>query len=520
MLELAYILRGVEPNSNSATTRPLAAACAPWGKSIGFTDTVSDSREVVDNALFIALAGARTDGHTFLPDVAARGARGALVTYNRALEQRERLAASRRPWVLIDTASPTPRPLLWSSDTGSASGPPPSDLLVLIAVDDPLAALQRLAAYHRGNLTPTVVAITGSVGKTSTKEVVAALLSRQYRTLKSKRSYNSEVTLPTTLMHITPSHQMAVVEIGMWAPGEIPPRPHLGIITNVGTSHLERMGSIDAIAAAKAELLDALPPDGVAILNADDPRVNAMASQCRARVVRYGLSPDADIRADQVVSHGLNGISFRVHAGTDVVPLSVPLPGTHQVSNVLAAIAVAREAGIAWPAIAEALRDPTMNVRIVVVAGHTRAGACTIIDDSYNASPASTRAALNLLAASGTPPQRVAILGDMLELGDIEAASHHAIGQQAASIADRLICVGPRARWIAEAERNHGLAAHQVQSVQTTDEVLPALQAIARPDDYILVKGSRAMTMERIVAALRSAPAPTESQGETRREDM
>lgn len=300
MIGLDNLLYGVQPRA----TRQAVVVPPPWdGRLIG--PVVTDSREVMPGSLFVALAGERTDGHRFLPDVVACGAAAALVSPVTLAALAPDLAATVRPWRLIE---PTQSALL-------ANVPP--DACLLIAVDDPLQALQRLAVYHRQMFTPTVIGITGSVGKTSTKEVVAAVLSQRLRTLKSQRSFNSDVTLPATLLGLTADHQVAVLEMGMWAAGEIRflaalARPHIGIVTNVGPSHLERLGSIEAIANAKAELPESLPADGWCILNADDPRVAAMATRTAARVLTYGYAPHADVRVTDVISYGLYGIELTV----------------------------------------------------------------------------------------------------------------------------------------------------------------------------------------------------------------
>jgi UDP-N-acetylmuramoyl-tripeptide--D-alanyl-D-alanine ligase (EC 6.3.2.10) len=366
---------------------------------------VTDSRAVVPGSLFVALTGERTDGHRFLPDVVAGGAAAALVSPSKLAVLAPDLNAVARPWHLIE---PT--------QTVSLATVPP-DACLLIAVDDPLFALQRVAVYHRQMFTPTVIGITGSVGKTSTKEVVAAVVSQRFRTLKSQRSFNSEVTLPATLLELTADHQVAVLEMGMWAAGEIRflatlARPQIGIVTNVGPSHLERLGSIEAIANAKAELPESLPADGWCILNADDPRVVAMANRTAARVLTYGYADQADVRLLKVESYGLHGIELTVEYHGQQHRLRTPLIGRHHAYTALAAIAAALVLGMDWDAIAAGLREPGEQLRLRVVRGRN---GVTIIDDTYNAAPLSTIAALQVLAQ--TEGRRIAVLGEMLELG-------------------------------------------------------------------------------------------------------
>jgi UDP-N-acetylmuramoyl-tripeptide--D-alanyl-D-alanine ligase len=485
VLRLVHVLHGVQPRS----LRQMPFLPPPW-QEVGFSEVVTDSREVTEGSLFLALAGARTDGHDFLSDVLARGARGAFVVRGEVEARRAVLEANERAWVLLDPA------------TGAELAEAPPDACLFIAVDDPLMAVQRLAVYHRRQLTPTVVGITGSVGKTSTKEVVAAVLRRRFRTLKSKRSFNSDATLPTTLLQLVPEHEVAVLELGMWAPGEIRflaslARPHVGIVTNVGPSHLERLGSMEAIVAAKAELPESLPEDGWCILNADDEQVAAMASLTSAQVLTYGLSAAADIRAAEIVSHGLEGLSFRIDAGDESLAVRVPLIGRHSVHNVLAAVAVGRVLGMAWDEIVAALQDQPEQLRLFVVAG---VGGSTIIDDTYNAAPASNLAALSLL--DDLDGRRIAVLGDMLELGAAEETGHRLVGRRVAEVAQVLVAVGSRAYWYVEEARAAGMADEQTFLCETNEAAIQVLTQMLQSGDYALVKGSRALEMEQIVAAL------------------
>ncbi len=486
MLRLSEVLYGVQPRSS----RQLPHLPPHW-QGVRLNETVTDSREIEPDGLFVALTGERADGHDFLAEVSARGARGALVTQAAVEARREALSATDRPWVLVDPAS----------GAGLAEAPP--DACLLITVDDPLMAVQRLAFYHRSQLAPTVIGITGSVGKTSTKELTAAVLARRYRTLKSKRSFNSEATLPTTLLRLTPEHQVAVLELGMWAPGEIRflagiARPQIGIVTNIGPSHMERLGSFTAITNAKAELVESLPANGWCLLNADDPRVAALAARTRARVFTYGLKPEADVWADAITSFGLDGIAFAVHHADEVDSVRLPLVGRHNVYTALAAISAGLVLDLSWPEIVAGLNDPTAQTRVQVV---TLPNGATIIDDTYNAAPLSVLAALDLLA--DLPGRKVAVLGDMLELGPAEEPSHRAVGQHAAHLVETLVTVGPRAGWIAEAAVAAGMPPRHVIACATNAEAITALAARLERGDYMLIKGSRGMAMEQIVMALR-----------------
>lgn len=464
---------------------------------VAFPEAVIDSRLATPGSLFVALGGEKVDGHDFLADAVARGAKAALVRRDRAaglqLDQ---------PFALVEP-------------TGAGlEGATPAAVL-LIVVEDPLAALHRLAIYHRGQFAPKVIGITGSVGKTSTKEVAAAVLQRRYSTLKNPRSYNNESTLPLTLLQFNASHEVAVLEMGAYVPGDIAllaqlARPQIGIVTNVGPSHMERMGSIEAVARTKSELVRALPPDGYAILNIDDPRVRAMAEVTPARPFFYGLDPVADLWADQIESRGLAGISFRAHYAGDEVVLKLPLLGQHSVHTALAAAAPGLLLGLGWDAIVDGLRDESAQLRLLAVAAR---GGATLIDDTYNASPASSMAALNLLAE--LDGRRIAVLGDMLELGPVEESAHRLVGRRVAEVAQTLITVGRRARWIADEAALSGLPADQIHSLDSNRAAIELLGGLLQPGDYVLIKGSRGAAMEGIVAALQLPSTPTGAKADS-----
>lgn len=485
LIRLDNLLYAVQPRA----TRQVVHIPPSWAdRQIG--PVVVDSREVTPGSLFVALTGERTDGHLYLPDVVERGAAAALVSPAKLAALAPDLSAVARPWRLIEPSD------------GSALATVPPEACLFIAVDDPLCALQRAAVYHRRMFTPTVIGITGSVGKTSTKEVVAAVISQRLRTLKSQRSFNSDITLPATLLGLTADHQVAVLEMGMWAAGEIRflaalARPHIGIVTNVGPSHLERLGSIEAIANAKAELPESLPPDGWCILNADDPRVAAMATRTPAHVVTYGFAPHADVRAVEVISHGLYGIELTVVHQGEQHHLQTPLIGRHHAYTALAAIAAALVVGLDWEAIAAGLRDPGERLRLRVVNGQQ---GVTIIDDTYNAAPLSTIAALEVLAE--TPGRRIAVLGEMLELGSATEEGHRQVGAAAARTADLLVAVGRQAQTVAAAARAAGMAEAQVIVCADNDEAIDRLRSLIQAGDCLLVKGSRGVQMETIVTAL------------------
>jgi UDP-N-acetylmuramoyl-tripeptide--D-alanyl-D-alanine ligase len=480
MLTLRELLLGIQ----ASETRQMPQI-PPLCEQIHFSGAAIDSREVTPNTLFVALPGERTDGHLYLSNAVGRGARGALV-------QRAKLGELNLDpsWVVC---SPDGHGL----DQSAATAP------LLVVVDDPLIALQRLASYHRQLFTPTVIGITGSVGKTSTKEVAAAVLGQRYRTLKNPRSYNNEATLPISLLQLAATDQVAVLEMGCYGPGDIAllagiARPQIGIVTNVGPSHLERMGSMEVIAQTKAELVQALPDHGWALLNKDDLRVQSMQPLTNAQTLFYGFDPTADLWADAFESLGLAGIRFQAHYQGQTVWLQAPLLGRHSVYTALAASAAGLVLGMTWDDIQAGLLDSSAAARMLTVPG--QAGT-TLIDDSYNASPVSSLAALALLAE--LDGRKVVVHGDMYELGHIEEEAHRQVGTQVASMADFLLTVGPRARWIAAAAREAGLATTKMMSVDDNATAIDVLRHHIQAGDYVLIKGSRGMAMEQIVNALR-----------------
>lgn len=444
------------------------------------TDAVVDSRQAIPGALFVAMPGERLDGHDFLEDAFRRGASLALIERDvpehvKVLDIRQGLALE----ALDDLSVP-----------------------FCIRTESTLSALQQAGGHWRKHLNVRVIGITGSVGKTTTKEVIAEVLSRRFRTLKNPGNLNNEIGLPLTLLRLTEGHEIAVLEMGFYTTGEIAllcelAAPAVGVITNVGTVHAERAGSQETIAAGKAELVEALPEEGVAILNYDDPRVRAMEDKTRARVFYYGLDRAADLYADEVVGLGLEGIRLRLHYGKDHLYLRVPLIGRHSVQTVLRAAAVGLVEGLTWQEIVEGLRSGHSQLRLVAV--RTEAGAL-LLDDTYNASPESTLAALNLLEE--LEGRKVAVLGDMLELGPYERQGHDLAGVRAAEVADELVTVGERARIIAAAARRAGRRSVAITELEDSEQAVAYLRENLREGDVVLVKGSRGMMMDQIVASL------------------
>lgn len=428
-----------------------------------------DSRLVRPGSVFVALRGERTDGHWFLADAVAAGAAGLIVS--RAAD-------------------------------GATAYEDLGDVTV-VRVVDPLAALHALASAWRTRFDPLVVGVTGSIAKTSTKEAIATVLERRFVTLRSEGNLNNEIGLPLTVLRLGPEHEVAVLEMGMYVGGEIADlarigRPRIGVVTAVQPVHLSRIGSLDAIERAKAELVEALPDDGVAILNADDERVARMRVRTRARVRTYGFASTADVSAERIESAGGGGMRFILRVGGRHRAVTTPALGRHAVHNGLAAAAVGIEAGLTLDEIADGLADgwsaPHRSELLEV-------GGVSLLDDTYNASPRSMAAALELL---GTLPGRhVAVLGEMLELGDEQGSGHVAVGLAAARVVDLLVVVGAGALGIAEGAVSAGLLPQRVIRVADRDEALDVLRPRLVPGDVVLLKGSRGAALDLLVDCLR-----------------
>lgn len=465
----------------------LEALTGTWleAASLSISEAAIDSRQVIPASMFVALPGERVDGHNYVDAAFQRGAGLALVQQD---------LSARFPTVDLRSGCLTP---------DFTVPQPPFCLLV----NDSLQALQASAAHWRRKLDVRVIGITGSIGKSTTKELTAEVLSQRYHTLKNAGNLNNEIGLPLTLLRLGRGHERAVMEMGFYTPGEIKflcdlALPSIGVITNVGTVHAERAGSQEAIAHGKAELVEALPasPAGCAVLNYDDPWVRPMAEKTSASVFYYGLDSNAHLWADEIVSMGLSGIHFTLHYGSEAMRIRVPMIGEHSVHTVLRAAAVGLIEGLSWPEIIRGLQMGHAQLRLV--ATHTPNGAL-ILDDTYNASPESTLAALNLL--NELPGRRIAVLGDMLELGPYEKQGHEIVGVRAAEVARVLVAVGERGKMIAEAARQSGMGASQVHWAPSVTEVVELLTAMLQPDDVVLVKGSHSLRMERIVSALEVA---------------
>jgi len=444
------------------------------------TEAAIDSRQVIPGSLFVAIPGEKVDGHDFLVDAFKRGASFALIQND------------------VSASFPT----LDLRGGLSADSSLSLDSALCLRVDNTISALQQIARFWRRKLDLRVVGITGSVGKSTTKEMVAEVLGMRYRTLKNLGNLNNEIGLPLTILKLGAGYERAVLEMGFYVPGEIQflcdiAQPQVGVVTNVGTVHAERAGSQEAIAKGKSELIQALPADGVAILNFDDPWVRKMEEKSKARVFFYGLSPEAHLWADQIEGLGLDGIRFRLHYKGETLHTHIPMIGRHSVHTALRAASVGLNDGLSWQDIFEGLSHGHAQLRLVAV--RSSSGAL-ILDDTYNASPESMLAALNLL--DEMDGRRIAVLGDMLELGPYEKQGHEMVGMRAAQVARTLITLGPRAHMIADAARRAGMKTNQIFEFEASELILDWLNKNLTSNDAVLIKGSHGLRMDRITAAL------------------
>ncbi len=450
------------------------------------TEAVIDSRQIIPGSMFVAIPGEKADGHDYIGEAFKRGA-------SFALTQRD--AAADASFRTLDLRS------LPSAESISAT-----DLStpLCLRVENTVTALQQIARFWRRKMEVRVVGVTGSVGKSTTKEMIAEVLTTRYRTLKSPGNLNNEIGLPLTLLRLSHGHQRAVMEMGFYVPGEIAflcdiALPQVGVVTNVGTVHAERAGSQEAIARGKAELVQALPPapEGVAILNFDDAWVRKMEEKTKARVFFYGLSHEAHLWADQVEGLGLDGIRFRIHYQGETLHVKIPLIGRHSVHTALRAAAVGLAEGMNWQEILEGLSQGHTQLRLAAVRSENGA---LLLDDTYNASPESMLAALNLL--DELDGRKIAVLGDMLELGPYERGGHEMVGLRAAQVAGVLLTLGERARIIAEAARRAGMKKSSVLEFEQLEPIVEWLNTNLSPNDVVLIKGSHGLRMDRITNLL------------------
>ncbi len=444
------------------------ATGARWragAKTLTLTGVCTDSRQVCPGDLFIALRGPNFDGNQFARAALEAGASAVLVT--------------------------------------AGFGPiTVSNKQAVYEADDTSQALCELASWYRGKFSIPTIAITGSCGKTTTKEILAHLLSQHFRTVKSAKSFNNAVGVPLTIFSMDRRTQAAVFEIGTNAPGEIAQltalvRPKIGVITNVQESHLLGLGSIEGVLQEKGALFEALPQNGFAVWNADDPRSKRLPERTKAQILSVSCSNEnAQFWASELIFHGV-GSSFRLN-GKD--PITLPLIGTHNVYNVLQALAVCHLMGLDLPTLYAALND-------VPVASHRlerkRFGSIEVLDDSYNSNPGSARAAIRALQGLRGAKRKVLVLGEMLELGQHSEQLHFEIGQELArSGVDYFIGIGRESSQMVRGALEAGMSASKLLFFENTKDAVEGLPGMLRADDLVLVKGSRRLALETIVGAI------------------
>ncbi|MBR2179568.1 MAG: UDP-N-acetylmuramoyl-tripeptide--D-alanyl-D-alanine ligase [Selenomonadaceae bacterium] len=429
-----------------------------------FNDIVTDSRKITEGSLFIALKGEIFNGEDFAVEAVNKGAAG----------------------VIVSTDCPKEKL--------------PENGLVL-KVSDTLAAYQSFARAWRDNFNIPIVAITGSNGKTTTKDLTAAALSRLGDIQKTSKNYNNEIGVPLTLLGLNESHKAAVVEVGMRGLHQIDAlaevvKPTIGIVINVTETHIELLGSIENIALAKSEMVTSIKRGGLVILNADDPNVLAMKDKAAegVKVLTFGIDHEADLQAFDIETDSIT-TTFKVRGIADYT-FKISLLGRHNVLNALAAICAALESGLSCEDIQagfEELETTAMRFQVIEKDG------LTIINDAYNAAPASMRASLKTTAdlAKG---RKIAVLGDMLELGDISESAHREVGRETAKVGfDFLITLGTLAKFIAAGAEDAGLDAERVLSFETHEDAAEALKGIIKTGDTVLFKASRGMKLEKVL---------------------
>lgn len=425
---------------------------------------VIDSRKVEKGGVFIATRGERVDGHDFIPQAVQKGALG----------------------VVCEEA-------------------PEDGSIPYILVKDSLKALKDIAEFYRSRLSVPIVGITGSVGKTSTKEIIASVLSEGFCVLKTEGNFNNEVGLPLTVLRIRQEHEAAVLEMGISNFGEMHrlskiAKPDICVITNIGQCHLENLGSREGVLRAKSEIFDYMNPEGYIFVNGDDDMLCRLKRKGFRKPICFGLDPVNEVFASDVMNRGLLGSRAVIHMGLEVFPIEIPLPGIHMVNNALAATAVGKCLGLTKEQIRKGiLKGESVGGRSHVIS----LPAYTVIDDCYNANPVSMKAAIDLLTmAIG---RKAAILGDMFELGEKEKELHREVGAYAAwKGIDTLIFAGSLSKQMyEEACRNNKKS--EIYYFETKDEMMDSLKEILKPGDSILVKASHGMQFEKVVEFLTSS---------------
>lgn len=430
----------------------------------------TDSRAELSGRLFVPLIGERFDAHDFLPQAITQGAVATLWQKNRPLPEN------------LDPRLP------------------------VIGVEDTLLALQRLSKAYRRALHLTVIGVTGSNGKTSTKDLITSVLSEKFKVQKTQGNLNNHIGLPLMVLSLQPDTEIAVLEMGMSGMGEIAlladiAAPQIGVITNIGEAHIEYLGSRQKIAEAKFELIESLPESGLALLFGDEPLLRELRDKVPCDVQWFGFEPANEIRAVEIRSLGLEGTAFQLDE--DSFTYKIPIPGKHQVGNALAAIAIANRLGMSREEIANGLAKAALSAMRMEVKARRTGGF--VVNDAYNASPTSMKAALRMLSETPDADFKVAVIGDMLELGDLSAKMHFEVGQLAGKLAiDSLVALGAHASDVASGALAAGMTAEQVFVAVSKQEAIEYVErhTSTKLQPVILVKASRGMKMEEVVTGL------------------
>lgn len=426
------------------------------------TSITTDSRTVEPGSLFVAIKGERVDGHKFIPNVMEAGALAVLSEMELDLDI---------PYILVTSS---------------------------------LAAVKAIAEFYLSQLAIPAIGITGSVGKTSTKEMIASVLSQKFNTLKTLGNFNNELGLPLTIFRLRPEHEIAVLEMGISDFGEMTrlakiARPNTSVITNIGQCHLENLIDRDGVLKAKTEIFDYMKTDGRAILNGDDDKLATVKEVHGQKPLFFGLNPDFDFYADEIESLGLKGTKCKIHTPDASFEALIPIPGKHMVYNALAGTAVGTSYGLTPEEIKAGIESlQSLSGRFHII----ETDSYTIIDDCYNANPVSMKASLGVLQDG--LGRKIAILGDMKELGEHEAALHYEVGTYAAALdIDGVLCVGALMKNLAEAIQKANPDMY-LKHVDTLEELLAQLDQLTKKGDTLLVKASHSMEFAKIVTALQS----------------
>jgi UDP-N-acetylmuramoyl-tripeptide--D-alanyl-D-alanine ligase len=449
------------------------------GKLVGsekgavFSGACIDSRRVKPGELFFAIRGDRFDGHDFIPQAFNAGALGAVISEEHQVNFKHK---------------------------------------VVVRVMDTLRAFQDVARFHRSRFNIPLIAVTGSNGKTTTKEMAASILTQRFQLLKNEGNLNNHIGVPLTLLGLESMHEVAVIEMGINRFGELKrlceiALPQVGLITNIGPTHLEFLGDVDGVARAKGELLEALTPDSVAILNMDDAHYQGLAAKVRGGLITFSIRSQADVVASAVTIDPDRGPTFRLKIRTGAKPgeieITLPVMGWHNIYNALAASAIGVYQGMDLDEIRQGLekfRPVAMRSQLLELKRFH------ILNDTYNANPASMKSALEMLSVLGARGQKIAVLGDMLELGESTEVAHREIGREVARLGIQyLITLGPMAEQIAQGALSAGMAGERVIVSIDMEDAGKKVLKVARPGDHILLKGSRKMKMESLLEIIKNS---------------